>query len=174
MLKTQEKKRHIKYLLSFVNFFNSTSNISKSKYCLVIENMPPNFKKFAKFYNRVVLFISFFSLVIFLIMLFAGKTQFFSSTFVSRNDAYYRSLLGLYFRIDVGSPRNYGPFWEPGIFSLVILTAVVFEIVFSKKVNIVNIIVKTIKNSIAAAVKFANPWNISLLFIGIKQSLSLK
>ena len=99
------------------------------------------FKKFAKFYNKVVLFISFFSLVIFLIMLFAVKTQFFSSTFVSRNDAYYRSLLGLYFRIDVGSPRNYGPFWEPGIFSLVILTAIVFEIVFSKKVNIVNIIV---------------------------------
>lgn len=99
------------------------------------------FKKFAKFYNKIVLFISFFSLVVFLIMLFAGKTQYFSSTFVSRNDAYYRSILGLYFRIDVGSPRNYGPFWEPGIFSLVILTAIVFEVLFSKKINPVNLCV---------------------------------
>ena len=58
MLKTQERKRHIKYLLSFVDFFNSTSNISKIKNCLVIENMPPNFKKFAKFHAIISIYVN--------------------------------------------------------------------------------------------------------------------
>lgn len=98
------------------------------------------FKTFAKFFNKTVLFIAIFSVIVFVIMLFAEKTQFFTSTFCNVNDSSYRSLLGIYFRIDVGEPRNYGPFWEPGIFSLILLVAIIFEL-FNKKPNITNIII---------------------------------
>lgn len=98
------------------------------------------FKTFTKYYNKTLLFIASFSVIVFFIMMFAGKTQFFSSTFTNVNEANYRSFCGLYFRIDVGEPRNYGPFWEPGIFSLMLLVAIIFEL-FNEKPNIVNIAV---------------------------------
>lgn len=124
------------------------------------------FKTFTKYYNRVLLFISIFSLITFIIMLFAGGTKFYSSTFVSGNEAYYRSFLGLYFRIDVGSPRNYGPFWEPGIFSLVLIIGIVFELIQNKKVNILNIIIftATIFSTFSTSALLLLPFCVPLFF----------
>ena len=98
------------------------------------------FKTFRKYYNKTLLFIALFSTIVFIIMLSAGRTEFFSSTFSNVNDANYRSFCGLYFRIDVGEARNYGPFWEPGIFSLMLLIAIIFEL-FNEKPNIISILV---------------------------------
>lgn len=124
------------------------------------------FKTFIKYYNRVLLFISIFSFITFIVMLFAGGTKFYSSTFVSGNEAYYRSFLGLYFRIDVGNPRNYGPFWEPGIFSLVLIIGIVFEIIQNKKVNILNIIIftATIFSTFSTSALLLLPFCVPLFF----------
>ena len=124
------------------------------------------FKTFTKFYNRVLVFISLFSLIVFVIMLSAGETKFYSSTFVSGNEAYYRSFLGLYFRIDVGSPRNYGPFWEPGIFSLMLIIGIIFEIMQSKKTNICNIVIfsATILSTFSTSALLLLPFCIPLYF----------
>ena len=124
------------------------------------------FKTFARYYNKTVLFLGLFSFIVFIIMLFAGDTPFFSSTFMSGNDACYRSFLGLYFRIDVGNPRNYGPFWEPGIFSLMLIIAIVFELSLNKKPNFVNLIiyVATIATTFSTSALLLLPFCIPLYF----------
>lgn len=124
------------------------------------------FRTFARYYNKTILFLGLFSVIVFIIMLFAGDTPFFSSTFMSGNEACYRSFLGLYFRIDVGNPRNYGPFWEPGIFSLMIIIAIVFELSLNKKPNFVNLIiyVVTIATTFSTSALLLLPFCIPLFF----------
>ena len=98
-------------------------------------------KKFIDFFNKTLVVLSVIALVLFLTTLTIGKLPFYTSTFISVNEAQYRSFLDVYFRIDVGDPRNYGPFWEPGIFSLILIIGIVFELLVKEKPNWVNITV---------------------------------
>ena len=102
------------------------------------------FKTFVSYFNKVLAFLSILSLILFFMTMQAGKISLYTSTFNSVNEACYRSFLDLYFRIDVGSPRNYGPFWEPGIFSLVLIIGIVFELLIKDRPNWVNVLIFTV------------------------------
>ena len=102
------------------------------------------FKTFVNFFNKVLVALAIISLILFLTTLTLGKLPFYTSTFFSVNEAQYRSFLDVYFRIDVGSPRNYGPFWEPGIFSLILVIGIVFELLIKEKPNWVNVAIFSI------------------------------
>ena len=124
------------------------------------------FKTFTKYYNKTVAYLGLFSFILFLILLAAGDLPFFTSTFTSGNDARYRSFLGLFYRIDVGNPRNYGPFWEPGIFSLVLLIALIFEIMQNKRPNLlyIGIYVATIFTTFSTSAILLLPFCVPLFF----------
>ena len=99
------------------------------------------FKTFIKYFNKTLSFLAILSLIMFFMTLQAGRMPFYTSTFNSVNEACYRSFLDLYFRIDVGNPRNYGPFWEPGIFSLVLIIGIVFELLGKDRPNWINVLI---------------------------------
>lgn len=130
-------------------------------------------KTFAKYYNKTMLFVAIFSLIVFIMMLSAGKTKFYSSTFISGNEAYYRSFLGLYFRIDVGNPRNYGPFWEPGIFSLMLFVGLILEILCNKRINfvIITIFVLTIISTFSTSAIILLPFCFPFYFAVHKKKI---
>lgn len=102
------------------------------------------FKTFINYFNKVLVFISILSLILFFMTLKAGEIPFFSSTFTSVNGIYYRSFLDLYFRVDIGSPRNFGPFWEPGIYSLILIVGLVFELLSKDRPNWFNVAIFTV------------------------------
>lgn len=102
------------------------------------------FKTFAKYFNKTLVFISIFSLIIYLMTLNGGDIPFYTSTFTSVNDIYYRSFLDVCFKADLTSPRNFGPFWEPGIYSLILTIGIVFELIGNEKPNWLNITIFTI------------------------------
>ena len=99
------------------------------------------FKTFVEYFNKVLLFLAIFSLIFYFIGQSYHSVPVYTSTFNSVNEISYRSLLDLYFGYTYDFTRNTGPFWEPGIYSLVLIVGIVFELLVKKKPNIVYIVV---------------------------------
>lgn len=99
------------------------------------------FKTFVEYFNKTLLFLAIFSLIFFFIGLKYKGVPLYTSSFNSVNDISYRSILDLYFGYVVQFDRNCGPFWEPGIYSLVLIIGIVFELLIKKKPNIIYIII---------------------------------
>ena len=99
------------------------------------------FKTFVEYFNKVLLFLAIFSLVFFFIGLKYKGVMIYTSSFNSVNDISYRSVLDLYFGYVIQFDRNCGPFWEPGIYSLVLIIGIVFELLIKKKPNLIYILV---------------------------------
>ena len=99
------------------------------------------FDKFVEYFNKILLFLAIFSLVFFFIGLKNNSVVIYTSSFNSVNDISYRSILDLYFGYVVDVKRNSGPFWEPGIYSLVLIIGIVFELLMKKRTNIIYVLV---------------------------------
>ena len=100
-----------------------------------------DFKTFVEYFNKTLLFIAIFSLIFYFIGLKYRTVPIYTSSFNSVNDIQYRSVLDLYFGYVSDVERNSGPFWEPGIYSLVLIIGIVLELLVKEKVNIVYILV---------------------------------
>lgn len=92
-----------------------------------------SFKKFVRYYNNTFIFISIFSLILYVFAIFSKEANLFTAMFSNKNGILYYSYSDLFFFVNKGVPRNYGPFWEPGIYSLFLLVGIVFEILFIDK-----------------------------------------
>ena len=99
------------------------------------------FKTFVEYFNKTLLFLAIFSLIFFFIGRGYHSVPVYTSSFNSVNDISYRSVLDLYFGYTYDFTRNSGPFWEPGIYSLVLILGIVFELLIKEKVNIVYVLV---------------------------------
>lgn len=91
------------------------------------------FKKFVKYFNNTFLFVSIFSIIMYFFAIVSKELNLFTSLFTNKNGIVYYSYLDLFFYVNNGVPRNYGPFWEPGIFSLLLLLCIMFEFLFTRK-----------------------------------------
>ena len=99
------------------------------------------FETFVEYFNKTLLFLAIFSLIFFFIGQGYHSVPVYADTFNSVNDVSYRSILDLYFGYTYDFARNTGPFWEPGIYSLVLIIGIVFELLVKKKPNIIYILV---------------------------------
>ena len=99
------------------------------------------FKTFVEYFNKVLLFLAIFSLLFFFIGQAYHSVPIYTSSFNSVNDISYRSVLDLYFGYTYDFTRNSGPFWEPGIYSLVLIIGIVFELLIKEKTNFVYVAV---------------------------------
>lgn len=99
------------------------------------------FKTFVEYFNKSLLFLAIFSLIFYFIGQSYHSVPIYTSSFNSVNEISYRSLLDLYFGYTYDFTRNTGPFWEPGIYSLVLIVGIVFELLVKKKPNIVYIVI---------------------------------
>ena len=95
------------------------------------------FKTFVEYFNKTLLFLAIFSLIFFYIGQCYHSVPVYTSTFNSVNEISYRSILDLYFGYTYDFTRNTGPFWEPGIYSLVLIIGIVFELLVKEKTNFV-------------------------------------
>lgn len=133
-------------ILSFYYYRHVNSLSTIGHYLLLVTfgfclSLTVPIKKFVNFFNKTLVVLSVIALILFITTLTIGQLPLYTSTFISVNEAQYRSFLDVYFRIDVGDPRNYGPFWEPGIFSLILIIGIVFELLVKEKPNWVNIVI---------------------------------
>ena len=101
-----------------------------------------SFKKFVLNFNRLLTVISFFSIIIF-ILVYISRVDFSLNSFVSgvfRYDNYF--FLSLFYNEKLynigGSPRMLSVFWEPGVYGTFLIIGLVFEIKF-KKTNFLTI-----------------------------------
>ena len=99
------------------------------------------FETFVEYFNKTLLFLAIFSLIFFAVGQGYHSVPVYTSTFNSVNEISYRSILDLYFGYTYDFARNTGPFWEPGIYSLVLIIGIVFELLIKKKPNIIYILV---------------------------------
>lgn len=119
-------------------------------------------KRIFSLFSNMMLIISIVSLVFYIIMRFFNIDSLFNE-FRNENYVLYKNFI-VYFTYIPSTKRNMGIFWEPGMFGMFLIMALIIEI-FMKKTNNNKIIVfiVTLLTTLSSAAYFMLPFSIILI-----------